>query len=205
MKSKSSALLNPPLWLLVLAVGAATGCTHTTKINVSPTQLPAQGKSPARAALVLDSELKDFKYQFGMMGDKFVYLLGPSLEQYARNVVGHAFSAVTVHSTAQEAADKADTVLIPKAIKADQSSGIWAWDDRNLILVVEWTLKDARNQSVLWLKPIEAKATETGGNLFTYKSHERKLFQKLFDDLNVKTFEALMSSPEIMRLNNGAN
>jgi hypothetical protein len=192
--------------LLAAALLGAAGCTHTAKINVTPTHLPSvagQPKSPVHAALVLDPEFSDFQYHFKLMGDTFVFPMGPSLNLYARNVVEHVFGQVTVHASPEAAANSADAILIPRALKADSSMGIWAWDDRSQSLIVEWTLKDAENQNVLWVKPIEGKGIETGGNLFTAKSHEKKLFQKLFDDLSLKTFEALKSSPEIMRLQGG--
>lgn len=184
-----------PAVVLASALLATAGCTHTAKIKVVPTQLPAaQAKLPGRAALVLDEEFNSFQYQFKMMGDTFVYPVGPSLNQYARNVVEHAYSRITVVPTAEAAVGHADAILVPKALKADQSHGVWAWDDRRFSLIVEWTLKDGQNRNVLWVKPIEGKATETGGNLFTGKSHERKLFQKLFDHLSLKTYEALTHS-----------
>jgi hypothetical protein len=82
-------------------------------------------------------------------------------------------------------------------VKAENSVPVWAWENVNFTLVVEWTAKDRASQNTVWLKTITADASEVGGNAFSGKKHQQILMQKLFDDLSVKTHEAFQLSPEL--------
>jgi len=184
-----------------LLLALASGCTHTftAKITVKPTDLRAGQKMPHRAALVLNQELADYKYEFQAMGITTVYPFGPALQDYARAVATHSFQEVQVAPSAEKAAEMstADLVLIPRAVKADQSVGIYAWNKVHFTLVVEWAAKERAGQNTVWLKTITAEASEPMGNAFTGGKHWLVLEQKLFDDLSLKTQAAFQESPEL--------
>jgi hypothetical protein len=192
--------------LLVLAalLCVTPGCTHTMKVKVKPTALAACDKSSARVALVLDKDLTEYKYTRHTMGDSFVSPLGQPLQDYARNVTQHVFTEVSVHPTSAEAAGTADAILIPKVAKFDESYGLWAASKHQVVLIVEWSLKDRDNQKDLWLESIDARAEGKMGGIFNYKGKYLKVMQKLFDDLSAKTQKAFLESPEIKRLGTGA-
>lgn len=181
----------------VLLLALASGCTHTMKVAVKPTTLPASQKLPQRAALVLSQELGDYKYEMKMMGDKFVYPFGPALQDYARRVAIHCFEDVQVVPSSEQAS--ADLTLIPRALKTEQSTGVWAWDKLNFTMAVEWVARDRASQNTVWLRTITGEASETGGNMFTGAKHRRILIQKLFDDLSFKTHAAFQEAPELVR------
>ena len=115
----------------------------------------------------------------------------------------HVFSEVSVHPTAAEAAGKADAILIPKVTKFDESYGLWAASKHQMVMIMEWTLKDRDNQKDLWLDSIDARAEGKMGNVFSYKSNHLKVLQRLFDDISAKTQKALLESPEIKQLGTG--
>jgi hypothetical protein len=129
--------------------------------------LPACDKYPARIALVLNKDLIEYKHTMSMMGDSYVSPLGPPLQEYARNVTQHVFSEVSLYPTAAEAAGKADAILIPKVTKFDESYGLWAATKHQVVLIMEWNLKDRDNQKDLWLDSIDAHGEGKMGNLFT--------------------------------------
>jgi hypothetical protein len=110
-----------------------------------------------------------------------------------------SFQQVDVFSTEQEAAAKstADLVLIPTPVKVDQSMGVTAWSKNNFTLVLKWTARERTSQNIVWLKTIDAEATEKEGNAFTGAKHNRILMQKLFDDLSLKTYDAIKNAPEL--------
>ena len=181
----------------VLLLALVSGCTHTMKVAVKPTTLPVSQKLPHRAALVLNQELADYKYEMKMMGDTWVYPFGPALQDYARDVATHCFENVQIVPSPEQAS--ADLVLIPRALKTEQSMGVWAWDKINLTMSVEWVARDRASQNTVWLRTITGEASEAGGNAFTGPKHRRILIQKLFDDLSLKTHAAFQEAPELKR------
>jgi hypothetical protein len=205
MKSNSTArfgLVQTAAKLLVLSglLCLTPGCAHTMKVNVKPATLPACDKSPARIALVLDKDFTNYMHTMCMMGDSYVSRLGPPLQEYAKNVTQHVFTEVSVHPTAAEAAGKADAILIPKVTKFDESYGLWAASKHQMVMIMEWNLKDRDNHKDLWLDSIDARGEGKMGNVFSYKGNHLKILQGLFDDLSAKTQKALLESPEIKRL-----
>ena len=196
MKHKNS-LYGASLCISLLAM--ATGCTHLAVISVRPTSLPADNKLTLRAVLELSKDLADYKHEYKIGGDTWVFPYGPPLQDYARQAVSASFKQVFEASTSEEALanSSADIVLIPRPVKADQSLGVMAWSKVNFTLVIEWRALDRASKNTIWLKTITADASETEGNLFTGKKHRRILIQKLFDDLSFKTHEAFQNAPEL--------
>jgi hypothetical protein len=195
---KSMLLLKQCLFAALLLT-FASGCTHLMPVSVQTTTLPTGQVLPHHVALVLNEEYSNYKYEFHAAGDTWVHNFGPALQDYSRNVVGKSFKQMEVVPSEKKAASQtsADLILIPRAVKCDNSIPVWAWEDVNLTLVVEWTAKDRASQNTVWLKTITANASEAGGNMFTQGKHDRILNQKLFDDLSLKTYNAFQEAPEL--------
>jgi hypothetical protein len=183
----------------VVVMSLASGCTHLRQVSIQPTALPAELGLPHHAALVLNQEFANYKHEFSAMGDTWIVSLGPALQDYALSVAGKSFQKIDVVPSEEKAASftSDDLILIPRAVKSENSMPAWAWDDVNLTLVVEWTAKDHASQNIVWLKTITANASETAGNMFTGGRHSRILSQKLFDDLSLKTYDAFQEAPEL--------
>lgn len=177
----------------------ATGCTHMIPISVQPTVLPSSGKLPIHVVVVLNKDLAEYKHEYSLEGDTFVYLYGQPLQSYARQTANASFKQVDEATSTEEAFTNtsADIVLVPRPVKADQSFGLATWSKVNLTLVIEWKALDRVNKNTIWLKTITADASETQGNLFTGKKHFGILTQKLFDDLSLKTYSAFQEAPEL--------
>ena len=189
---------------LILATGltllAFSGCTHKVKIDYDPQKFAAvtmSAKNPAVPAVVIGSDLTDFKHRKSMMGDTFDYQFGPPLAKYAQETTSAVFADTKRFSTEDEAANQGDAVLICRAKKAENALATVSWAKNRFSLIVEWELRDRSSQQLLWLTTIEGKAEYTAGNLFTGASTQRKLFQLLFEDLTQKTIQEFQNSPEI--------
>jgi hypothetical protein len=154
---------------------------------------------PVHAALVLNQDLTDYRYNFHLQGDTWIYPFGPPLRNLAQSVADASFQQVDeMPTTAQAFKDSsADIVLVPRPVKADQSVGVWAWNKVNITLIMEWTALDRSTHNTIWLKTITGDASESEGNGFTAGRHRRILMQKLFDDLAHKTQEAFQNAPEL--------
>jgi hypothetical protein len=176
------------------------GCTHVAQLDIQSSALPSVTKARTNVALVISKEFADFSHEYGSMGDKFVFPLGAGLKDYAKNVAQNRFETVTVVDSATEAAGKFDAILTPRAVKADESHGVFTFTERRVTLLVEWTLKDGDGVRPLWVDTITANAARKMGSAFTYKKNQKLLFQALFDDLSTKTMKAFEESSEVTRL-----
>jgi len=182
--------------LLLLTLVA--GCTHVAPMSVRPTSLPTGEKLLLHATLVLSKDFTEFKQQFSMMGDTFVYPLGEPLGDYARHVTEASFRQVEIAPTVEQALQStpSDILLIPRAVKADQSLGFLRTDQARFTLVIEWVAKGRAAQNTVWIRTITGDASETKGVGFS-GYHQQILMQKLFDDLSLKTQEAFQKAPEL--------
>jgi hypothetical protein len=194
---KFSFAITRCLCLPLLAL--ATGCAHMMDVSVQPAPIGPGETLPLRVALAPDKDFDSFKYEFHLMGDTWVYPFGPVLEAYARRVAETCFLSVEKQATAEAAfaSSSVDLVLTPRAVKAESSRGVMAWDKTRITLVVEWRARDRATQNTVWLATITAEAEEPGGNAFSHSGHERVLMQKLFDELTVKTVEAIRGATEL--------
>jgi hypothetical protein len=118
-----------------------------------------------------------------------------ALQAYASNVTTKCFQQIDVVASEDKACSLTsdDFILLPRVVKSDTSFGHHMF---NLTLVMEWTAKDRSKQNTIWLKTITANATEKMGSGFTTFKHRRMLFQKVFDDLTPKTYEAFQQANE---------
>lgn len=176
------------------------GCTHVQRPAIQTTVLPPETmvqKIPLKVALVMDSNWTNYTFKFGKMGDTWEYPLGGPLMDYARSVSSHSFQEVTESPDASSVPSSADVILSPAVAKMDHAAGMLAWQDRKLIMLVEWTMRDRNSKNMVWLSTIEANAAHSAGNLFTGGGNERRLFQALFDELTTNTLRAFQEAPEI--------
>jgi hypothetical protein len=185
-------------FLSVSLLALATGCTEMFPISVNPTGLPPGEKAPMHAVLMLNKDLADYQYHFHAK----VYPLGPPLLDYVRHVAGASFQQVDEAPSAEKAFanSSADIVLIPRPVKAALSfkgTGLAPSDMVTFTLVMEWTAKNRASQTTVWLKTITADASEVQGSMSSGKEHQHILMQKLFDDLSIKTREAIQKAPEL--------
>jgi len=193
--------------LLALVVSTAgiglASCTHTVSIDYTPTSPGPHAETaqlPLDVALVISEEVSGYQYTKKAMGDTTNYVFGPPLVTYARDVTSKTFRSVKEFQSTTASRNQASAILIVRPRKADQTSASWAFGEARMSLIVEWTMMDASNQNLLWLHTIEGQAAERAGNMYTYKTHAKVLFQKLFDDLTNKTIDSFRESPELRKL-----
>jgi hypothetical protein len=193
---KSMRLIDQPIFA-VLLLTLAGGCTHLRTVAVQPAALPAGPLLPHHVALVLDQGLAGYKHQYHEGGDTFIYSFGVPLQNYAREVTGKSFQQIEVVPSVEKAAalTSADLILIPRAVKSDVSIPVGGFSKENLTFVVSWTAKDRATQNTVWLTTITANAAEKKVDVNWH--HGGKLYQRLFDDLSLKTYNAFREAPEL--------
>ena len=199
---KSTRLISQ-LLPAVLALTLASGCgTTSSKDSVHQRPLTGGQVLPHHAALVLNPEFADYKHKFTYnLGGSENYPIGSALQDYARNVSEKSFQQVDVVPSEDKGAalTSTDIILIPRVVKSNNSVPGFSFGggEFNITLVAEWTVKNRATQDTVWLKTITANASEKVGNGITAAKHKRILFQKLFDDLSLKTYNAFQEAPEL--------
>jgi hypothetical protein len=180
----------------VLLLALATGCvTYVRTVAVQQPVLPQGQVLPRHAVLVLDQSLADYQYVFKASGNTVIYPCGPALQNYARQVAKKCFQQVDEAPSIEKAVAfaSADLILIPRPVKCDMSVPVWAWENVNMTMVVEWTAKDRASQNTLWLKTI----TATGSAAKNMGRSDLVMNQNVFDDLSLKTYNAIQEAPEL--------
>ena len=175
--------------LLALGLLFASGCTHTAKMRVASgarIQNSASGKIPLHICLVLRPEFRSYEYKFENMGDTWVYPFGQTAQDQAVSLCQQTFANVSV-STNHAIPQGVDAVLDPEVLRTGYAISAGKFD---FTLRLEWILRDSQNQNILWATTIDGKAIEK----------QKKVFQKLFDELANQSHQAFVESEEIHRL-----
>lgn len=181
-------------FLIVLLIG---GCPFTARVNVIPTKLSTVEKSPARVALVLTEDFTKYDHRF----DNYDYPIGPALHDYALNLTENRFHEVSVCTNETEAiGKKMDAILIPQVSKMVRGEGVGFGAKRNMIIIVEWTLKDGKGSRVLVKLPVTAEGEVPAPIAFVEPQRMGELVSVLFDDLSKKTQSAFLKSLDINSL-----
>jgi len=97
-------------------------------------------------------------------------------------------------------AGETDIILIPKVGDIGATQKIYAFSNRELVVILEWTVLD-RSGKTLWVGTIEASAKRHMGNAFTHGKNMRKIREDVVADAVRKSVEAIGSVPGLM---NGA-
>lgn len=188
--------------LMLASCLVLSSCTTVQEVKVEPSPLGEVLGSkplPVHVALVLDSAFSNYTYRRPTIGTE-VFPFGPSLVEYARHVCGTAFQHVTEVSSAQQVSQNEPYVLIPRVVGASFEQALSGLSEPEMVLLVEWVLKDRAADKALWLQTVEGKSREPMGTSFTYQKHKRIRHQELFDDLSRNTAAAFASSVEIKQL-----
>ena len=187
--------IQSPLFLILLALFIA-GCKAIQTAEFKP---GAQmiNKYPIHVALVLEKNFCQLEQHRDPEG--YVYPLGAYLCPCARHIADAAFTKVTDYDSLDAAmkCPDADAVLMPKFVKLEIRARGVAWEKRYALVVLEWTLKDIKDQKTLWLATVEGRAEGKVGTMFSMDKKDRVAFQQAMDDLYQKSVEAFNQSEEI--------
>jgi len=188
-----------PALALLIGLLAAGGCTHKWEAEVEPyTQYPATEKIDMAVALQIDEAYKAAQLEVHAMGDTWLTPLGQGLSDNSRLMCEHLFREVQVveAESVDASAHGVDAVVTPSAVGINQNMPIWAFDEMELVVEVEWAVRNRANQ-VIFQDTIKGSGANNAGNAFTSKSQLKKRVQLMMDDLFSKSFTELSASPEI--------
>lgn len=189
--------------VLVVVVGAilasCMGCTNNYEVRPEPlTEWPSHEKLDMGVQLVLTPEFCNAKYEKSMMGDRYVYPLGPALANNAEAMARQAFREVKVDRASSATAGDMAT-LTPSVTHADLSFAMTVFEPVPMTCDVLWTLCDPQGRT-LWAETVRGQCRHPLGNMYTHYSEARTRADKLMKDLFQKSLTTITTSPEFRRL-----
>jgi hypothetical protein len=167
---------------------------------VSAQNMPSsESKIPLRAALILTPDFCTGKVAHGAQentkrGLEVGKVACVEFEPALRDVFA---DLVTV--TDEQKAGEAQLVLIPKFVDAAVTmEGITAFANQDLLLFLQWTVKDASGRT-LWLETVQGSARRHVGNIFTARKNERLIIQDAVKDLAAQSATHMSTAPELQK------
>ncbi len=93
----------------------------------------------------------------------------------------------------------AQIVLEPKFSDIGATQRAFAFSDRELVVLVEWTVRD-QSGKVLWLDTVEGHAKRHNGNLYTYRSNLKHIVEDSVKDMAEQSAAKISTAPSLAKL-----
>lgn len=93
----------------------------------------------------------------------------------------------------------AQVVLEPKFADVGATQKAFAFSKRELVVLVEWTVRDQSGRSV-WIETVQGSARRHGGNAFTYGRNLKHIVEDSVKDMAEQSAAKMSSSPELLKL-----
>jgi len=116
--------------------------------------------------------------------------LGPALQG--------VFSSLSQVDDSSKAGN-AQVVLEPKFADVGATQKAFAFSNRELVLLVEWTVRDQSGR-VMWLDTVQGSAKRHIGNAFTYGSNLKHIVEDSAKDLAEQSAVKMSSAPQLQKL-----
>src|ERR1041385_463183 len=128
----------------------------------------------ANASLILSPEFCETSIKKGsFISGKETFEIGKEVCPQMEKTLQTVFSGLTRASKESEAGS-AQLVLIPKFVDLGATKTATAFSDRELVILLEWTIKDAAGKPV-WVETVQGSGKEHTGNVFTAGKNRKKL------------------------------
>jgi hypothetical protein len=156
-------------------------------------------KLPLRAALVLTPEFCATKTQKGdFFSGRETFKIGKVACAELEPALSPIFSGLTVVSAASSSAD-AQVVLLPRFVDVGATRTVWAFSNREMVVLLEWTVKDTSGKTV-WIETVEGSAKRHMGNAFTHGKNLKRIVQDSVRDAAEQSASKMSSAPELRKL-----
>lgn len=108
------------------------------------------------------------------------------------------FTSLTRVDDSSKAGD-AQVVLEPKFADVGATQKAFAFSNRELVVLVEWTVRDQSGKAV-WIETAQGSATRHIGNLYTHGSNLKHIVKDSVQDMAEQSAAKMSSSPELLKL-----
>lgn len=174
-----------------------TGCSSVFPVSPTitlPQPIAQEQKIALPIKLVLNDELRNFSWR-STSGARFTFNPGGAVATNAELMVKKIFTEVSVIKGEGEKGNF--PTLTPRILSLERVlRGKTAWADAEMIINLEWLLKDAQGKTV-WVKTLRGVGIEKMGSAFSFKSQSQLQLRLALEDVFKKSQEAITSSVEI--------
>ena len=168
--------------------------THPVMAEKKTAPSPALQKLSLTAALVLTPEFCATVNK--KKSEKF--LIGKASCTELEPVLKGIFTSLKVVDDPSKAGD-AQVVLEPKFADVAATEANFAFSDRDLVVVVEWTVRDQAGKAV-WIETVQGEARRHMGNMYTYNSNLKHIVNDSVHDMAEQSATKMSSAPELLKL-----
>jgi hypothetical protein len=169
-------------------------------VNARGQAAQAEGtKLALKAALVLTPDFCATKTKKGtFLSGKETFEIGKAACRELEPALKGAFSDVTrvVEASSTEGAE---VVLMPKFVDVDATKSTLAFSNREMIVLIEWTVKDQSGKTV-WIETVQGSAKHHIGNMITYKKNLKLIVEDSMKDAAAQSASKMSSAPELRNL-----
>jgi len=187
--------------ILWASLPAAYGQTTPSAASKPADAKTASTKLSFRAALVLTPEFCATKVQpKGSWATKEMgtYDVGKAACEELEPALKEVFSNLTRVGAVPSSAE-GEVVLVPRLVDVDATKAAMAFSNREMIVLLEWTVKDASGKTV-WIETVQGTAKHHIGNVFTHGKNERLIVKDSVKDAAEQSAGKMSSSPELRKL-----
>jgi hypothetical protein len=104
-----------------------------------------------------------------------------------------------VRVTSNDASYDAQVTLTPRFVNVNATQKAFAFSNRELIVAVEWVVKDKAGKTI-WVGTVQGSAAHHIGNAFTYKKNLKRIVEDSSKDMAAQSASIMVSSPELLAL-----
>ena len=159
------------------------------------------GGLPLTAELLLTPEFCNTEFKKGSWATiKENFHVGATACSEIENGLTPVFSKLTRVESPPTPLD-AQILLTPRFVDVAATTGVTAFSNRELHVVVEWTAKDASGKLV-WIETVEGTATRHMGNVFTYNKNLHHIVDEAIQDAVARAADKMLASRELQKLGN---
>jgi hypothetical protein len=170
-------------------------CTLLPTLSViAQNQTSAPQKLSLTAALVLTPEFCATVNKKGH--EKFS--VGKAACTELEPVLKGIFTSLTRVDDSSKIGD-AQVVLEPKFADVAATQKAFAFSNRELVVLVEWTVRDQSGR-VVWIETVQGSATRHGGNAFTYRGNLKHIVKDSVQDMAEQSAAKMSSSPQLLKV-----
>jgi hypothetical protein len=166
--------------------------------------LHADAKPSLNAALVLTPEFCATKTKKGTWGiNRETFPIGKAACEELEPALKGVFPGLT-HVEAAASSGDAQVVLVPRFVDVGATQTLGAFSNRELVVLVEWTVKDKAGKTV-WVETVQGSAKHHMGNAFTHGKNLKLIVRDSVKDMAEQSASKMSAAPELRKLANGTS
>ena len=182
----------------LIAVALFVLCCLPMKLSGQAAQ-PASQPVSLKAALVLTPEFCATKTKKGTWGiNQETFPVGKTACEELEPIIKTAFTSLTRVDDPAKATDE-QLVLTPKFVDVGATQKAFAFSNRELTVLIEWTARDKSGKTV-WIETIQGTAKRHMGNAFTHGSNVKHIVEDAVKDDGEQAVAKIEASPEIAKV-----